>query len=94
MNGNNNWNITVNYSSNDINNSIIYYSRYIGGIIMKENLINQIKEMLGPLANEILNIDSYLEYSSEEELKAIIRRIKIQNKKWQESKRGNNERSR
>lgn len=61
---------------------------------MKENLINQIKEMLGPLANEKINVDCYLEFSSEEELKAIIRRIKTQNKLWQESKRRNNGRSR
>ena len=54
---------------------------------MKQHLINQIKEMLGPLANEIVNIDYYLENISEKELKAIIKRIKIQNKLWVESKR-------
>ena len=56
---------------------------------MREHLIEQIKEMLGPLADEILNIDSYLEHQSEKELKAIIKRIKIQNKIWVENKRGN-----
>ena len=61
---------------------------------MREQLINQIKESLGPLANEIINIDSYLGQQSEKELKMIIRRIKIENKKWQESKRRNNGRSR
>lgn len=61
---------------------------------MREHLINQIKEMLGTLVEEVINVDSYLENKSEKELKAIIRRIKIQNKKWQESKRRNNGRSR
>ena len=61
---------------------------------MRENLINQIKEMLGPLVEEIINIDSYLGQQSEKDLKMIIRNIKIQNKKWQESKRRNNGRSR
>ena len=61
---------------------------------MREQLINQIKEMLGPLANEIINIDSYLEHQSEKELKMIIRNIKISNKNWEESKRRNNGRSR
>ena len=56
---------------------------------MREYLINQIKEMLGPLVDEILNIDSYLEHKSEKELKAIIKRIKIQNKLWVKNKRGN-----
>ena len=56
---------------------------------MREHLINQIKEMLGSLANEIVDIDYYLENKSEKELKAIIKRIKIQNKLWVESKRGN-----
>lgn len=54
---------------------------------MREHLINQIKEMLGSLANEIVDIDYYLENKSEKELKAIIKRIKIQNKLWVESKR-------
>ena len=54
---------------------------------MREHLINQIKELMGPLVDEILNIDSYLEHKSEKELKAIIKRIKIQNKLWVESKR-------
>ena len=56
---------------------------------MREHLINQIKEMLGSLVDEIVDIDSYLENKSEKELKAIIKRIKIQNKLWVESKRGN-----
>ena len=54
---------------------------------MREHLINQIKEMLGPLVNQIMDIDSYLENKSEKELKTIIRGIKIQNKTWIESKR-------
>lgn len=61
---------------------------------MREHLINQIKEMLGTLVEEVINVDGYLENKSEKELKMIIRRIKIQNKKWQESKRRNNGRSR
>ena len=61
---------------------------------MREHLIKQIKEILGTLVEEVINVDSYLENKSEKELKAIIRRIKIQNKKWQESKRRNNGRSR
>ena len=61
---------------------------------MREHLINQIKEMLGTLVEEVINVDVYLENKSEKELKMIIRRIKIQNKKWQESKRRNNGRSR
>lgn len=56
---------------------------------MREHLIEQIKELLGPLVDEIVNIDSYLEHKSEKELKAIIKRIKIQNKIWVENKRGN-----
>lgn len=56
---------------------------------MREHLFEQIKEMLGPLVEEIVDIDSYLENKSEKELKAIIKRIKIQNKLWVESKRGN-----
>ena len=56
---------------------------------MREHLINQIKEMLGPLVDEIVIIDYYLENKSEKELKAIIKRIKIQNKLWVESKRRN-----
>ena len=61
---------------------------------MREHLINQIKEMLGTLVEEVINVDSYLENKSEKELKAIIRNIRISNKKWQESKRRNNGRSR
>ena len=56
---------------------------------MREHLIGQIKEMLGSLVDEIVDIDHYLENKSEKELKAIIKRIKIQNKLWVESKRGN-----
>ena len=56
---------------------------------MREHLIEQIKEMLGSLVDEIVDINSYLEHKSEKELKAIIKRIKIQNKLWVESKRGN-----
>lgn len=52
--------------------------------LIRHGLIIQIKEMLGPLANEIVNIDYYLENTSEKELKAIIKRIKIQNKLWVE----------
>lgn len=61
---------------------------------MREHLINQIKEMLGTLVEEVINVDSYLEHKSEKELKMIIRNIRINNKKWQESKRRNNGRSR
>lgn len=61
---------------------------------MREHLINQIKEMLGTLVEEVINVDSYLENKSEKELKSIIRKIRINNKKWQESKRRNNGRSR
>lgn len=57
---------------------------------MREHLINQIKEMLGTLVEEVINVDSYLENKSEKELKMIIRKIRINNKKWQESKRRNN----
>nr|DAX05829.1 MAG TPA: hypothetical protein [Caudoviricetes sp.] len=61
---------------------------------MREYLTNQIKEMLGTLVEEVINVDSYLEHKSEKELKSIIRKIRINNKKWQESKRRNNGRSR
>ena len=54
---------------------------------MREHLINQIKEILGSLVDEIVDIDSYLEHKTEKELKAIIKRIKIQNKLWAENKR-------
>lgn len=56
---------------------------------MREHLINQIKELMGPLVDEILNINSYLENKSEKQLKEIIKRIKIRNKMWQENKRRN-----
>ena len=61
---------------------------------MGQHLINEIKEMLGTLVEEVIDVDSYLEHKSEKELKAIIRKIRINNKKWQESKRRNNGRSR
>ena len=61
---------------------------------MRQHLINQIKEMVGTLVEEVIDVDSYLEHKSEKELKMIIRKIRIQNKKWQESKRRNNGRSR
>ena len=61
---------------------------------MRQHLINQIKEMLGTLVEEVIDVDSYLEHKSEKELKMIIRKIRINNKKWQESKRRNNGRSR
>ena len=61
---------------------------------MREHLINQIKELLGTLVEETVDIDYFLEGKSEKELKAIIRKIRINNKKWQESKRRNNGRSR
>lgn len=45
MNGNNNWNITVNYISNDINNSIVYYSRYWrGGVKLTQRQIDLLLE--------------------------------------------------
>ena len=61
---------------------------------MKELLINQIKEILGTLVEEVINVDSYLEHKSEKELKMIIRKIRNNNKKWEESKRRNNGKSR
>lgn len=64
-------------------------STKINNELIRHGLIIQIKEMLGTLANEIVDIDYYLENKSEKELKAIIKRIKIQNKLWVESKRGN-----
>ena len=42
---------------------------------MKEHLINQIKEILGTLVEEVINVDSYLKNKSEQELKLIIRYI-------------------
>ena len=38
---------------------------------MKEQLINQIKEILGTLVEEVINVDSYLKNKSEQELKII-----------------------
>lgn len=56
---------------------------------MREHLINQIKEMVGTLVQETVDIDYYLEGKSEKQLKEIVKRIKIQNKLWVENKRGN-----
>ena len=42
---------------------------------MKEQLINQIKEILGTLVEEVINVDSYLKNKSEQELKIIIKRL-------------------
>lgn len=38
---------------------------------MREQLISQIKEILGTLAEEVINVDSYLKNKSEQELKII-----------------------
>ena len=38
---------------------------------MKEQLINQIKEIVGTLVEEVINVDSYLKNKSEQELKII-----------------------
>ena len=46
---------------------------------MKEQLINQIKEILETLVEEIINVDSYLKNKSEQELKLIIRKIRRNN---------------
>ena len=46
----------------------------IGGlqkIPMREQLINQIKEILETLVEEVINVDSYLKNKSEQELKII-----------------------
>ena len=46
----------------------------IGGLQelpMKQQLINQIKEILGMLVEEVINVDSYLKNKSEQELKII-----------------------
>ena len=56
---------------------------------MRQHLINQIKELLGTLVVETVDIDYYLEGKSEKQLKEIIKRIKIRNKMWQENKRRN-----
>lgn len=61
---------------------------------MREQLINQIKEMLGPLVCKRMNIDEILKDKTEEQLKRIIVAMVQENKKWQESKRRNNGRSR
>ena len=61
---------------------------------MREHLINQIKEMLGPLVCKRMNIDEILKDKTEEQLKRIIVAMVQENKKWQESKRRNNGRSR
>ena len=46
---------------------------------MREHLIKQIKEMLETLVEEVINVDSYLEHKSEQELKLIIRKIRRNN---------------
>lgn len=61
---------------------------------MREQLINQIKEMLGTMLCENVDIDKVLRFKTDYELKEIIKRINRSNKKWQESKRRNNGRSR
>ena len=38
---------------------------------MREQLINQIKEILRTLVEEVINVDSYLKNKSEQELKII-----------------------
>lgn len=38
---------------------------------MEEQLINQNKEILGTLVEEVINVDSYLKNKSEQELKII-----------------------
>lgn len=46
---------------------------------MREHLINQIKELLSTLVEEVIDVDSYLEHKSEQELKLIIRKIRRNN---------------
>lgn len=46
---------------------------------MREHLINQIKELLSTLVGEVIDVDSYLEHKSEQELKLIIRKIRRNN---------------
>lgn len=46
---------------------------------MREQLINQIKEILETLVEEVINVDSYLKNKSEQELKLIIRKIRRNN---------------
>ena len=46
---------------------------------MREHLINQIKELLRTLVEEVIDVDSYLEHKSEQELKLIIRKIRRNN---------------
>ena len=46
---------------------------------MREHLINQIKEILETLVEEVINVDSYLKNKSEQELKLIIRKIRRNN---------------
>lgn len=61
---------------------------------MREQLINQIKEMLGVLVCKRMNIDEILKDKTEDQLKRIIVVMVQENKKWQENKRRNNGRSR
>lgn len=48
---------------------------------MREHLINQIKEILETLVEEVINVDSYLKNKSEQELKLIIRKIRRNNER-------------
>ena len=46
---------------------------------MREHLINQIKELLRTLVEEVIDVDSYLVHKSEQELKLIIRKKRRNN---------------
>ena len=48
---------------------------------MRKHLINQIKELLRILVEEVIDVDSYLEHKSEQELKLIIRKIRRNNER-------------
>ena len=48
---------------------------------MREQLTNQIKEILGTTVEEVIDVDSYLEHKSEQELKLIIRKIRRNNER-------------
>ena len=48
---------------------------------MREHLINQIKELLRTLVEEVIDVDSYLVHKSEQELKLIIRKIRRNNER-------------
>ena len=62
--------------------------------LKRYGLIIQIKEMLGPLVCKRMNIDEILKDKTEDQLKRIIVVMVQENKKWQESKRRNNGKSR